>query len=418
MSRLSPQWKSQPATAPNWEYSVIAKGFARPRSILFDSEGALIVIDTLVGIIHLQLDDSDAGGRCIRVSNRTTLIKRRDLTHGLAISEDGRTIYASSVESVFAFSYDPKKVTLDKSSEKILVSNMSSEGQISRNLLVSKKHPDMLLVSRGNVREGDPRADDLSYGQSQIRAFNISSFRNSSGYQKPYSYANDGIRLGWGLRNAVGVAEHPETGGIFSVDNSYENLYRDGKDIHMDNPAEELNFHGYLNGSTENRGGNYGYPFCYALWSTDKFPGLGDLKTGDHFSPDRKPGRSRRTNEECRRDYVAPVLAFQAHNTPLDLIFNQNGTRAYITFHGSWDRSKAIGYNVAYIDFKNGQPVFNASQSINATKPIIFNKNNGKCPDRCFRPVSLAWDSKNRLFFSSDKSREIFVLYYNGTTQV
>ncbi|KAM0087254.1 hypothetical protein ACKRZS_000797 [Fusarium odoratissimum] len=390
---------SEPATAPNWEYSVIANKLTRPRGILFDSEGALIVLDSGNGIIHMKLDDNDAGGRCLRVSSRTTLLEKSDLNHGLAISKDGRTIYASSSGSVFAWSYDPKKVTLDQSSEQTLVNNMTSEGYTSRTLLISQKYPDMLLVSRGSDKYLDP----------EPKTFPLAALK--------FVYVDDGVRLGWGLHNSVGIAEHPDTGGIFSVENSYDSLNRDGKDIHDDNPGEEMNFHGYLNGSTESRGGNYGYPFCFALWSADKFPKLGDLKIGQQFAADRKSGQSRRTDRECRRDYVAPVLVFQANASPLDLKFDQNGTRAYISFHGSWDRREPVGYQVAYTDFKDGQPAAAASRSRNATKTIIFNKSLNKCPDDCFRPVGLALDSKNRLFFSSDKTGEIFVVNHNGTTR-
>jgi hypothetical protein len=33
-----------------------------------------------------------------------------------------------------------------------------------------------------------------------------------------------------------------------------------------------------------------------------------------------------------------------------------------------------------------------------------------ECPDNCFRPVGLAWDSKDRLFVTSDSTGEIFIL--------
>jgi glucose/arabinose dehydrogenase len=211
---------------------------------------------------------------------------------------------------------------------------MTSSGHRSRTLLLSQDYPDMLVVSRGSNKNDDAGTEVLASGRSQLRAFNISSFSNRSSNPKTYEYL-DGKLLGWGLRNSVGVAEHPDTGGIFSVENSYDKLKRDGKDIHNDNPGEEMNFHGYLNGSTASRDSNYGYPFCLALWSTDNFPKLGDLKIGEQFAGDRESDRSRRTDRECERDYIAPVLAFQAHTAPLDLKFNKNGTRAYVAFHGS-----------------------------------------------------------------------------------
>lgn len=217
---------------------------------------------------------------------------------------------------------------------------MTNSGHVSRTLLLSRKHPDMLLVSRGSEGNDDAAAADRDSGHSQLRAFNLSALpSNGSGEGKsPYGYLQ-GTLLGWGLRNSVGVAEHPATGGIWSVENSVDNLRRHGKDIHADNPGEELNFHGYLNGSGEDQGGNYGYPLCYTIWSTDGFPDLGDLDTGDQFPADQPDENDNvitiLSDGECNTEYVPPVLAFQAHTAPLDIKFNEDGTRAYVSFHGS-----------------------------------------------------------------------------------
>ncbi|KAG5751938.1 hypothetical protein H9Q69_001128 [Fusarium xylarioides] len=404
--------RSSPGTAAGWEYSVLHNKFVKPRTILFDTEGALLVMDAVRGIIRVQLDDSDpAGGRCVRVKNKKTLLKKDSLNHGLALSKDGRTIYASSPKSVFAYSYEPVNGTLHKDSEKMVIDNMANDGHTWRSLLISQKTPDMLIVSRGSGLEKDPQAEVLLSGHAQIRAFNMSALDLSLPDMKPYDFAKDGVRLGWGLRNAQGLAEHPVTGGIFSTENSYEVLNRDGQDISVDNPGEEMNFHGYLNDSTKSPGGNYGYPFCYSLWSVRKFPGVDALKIGEQFGADRISEHSRRTDEECQRDYVAPVQVFQAQSAPIGLEFNQNGTRAAIAFHGSWNRFKPVGYQVAINEFKDGQPAIAPIGSRNATLPIIFNKRIDRCNEDCFRPVSLAWDKKNRLFFSSDTTHEIFVLY-------
>lgn len=60
--------------------------------------------------------------------------------------------------------------------------------------------------------------------------------------------------------------------------------------------------------------------------------------------------------------------------------------------------------------FQNGQPVA-AADSKNAATTIMENNNNAQCPGQCFRPVGLSFDSKNRLFMSSDTSGEIYVIY-------
>lgn len=39
-----------------------------------------------------------------------------------------------------------------------------------------------------------------------------------------------------------------------------------------------------------------------------------------------------------------------------------------------------------------------------------------KCPENCFRPVGLAWDSSGRLWMSSDTTGEIYVLQKTSQT--
>ncbi|RSM14546.1 hypothetical protein CEP52_001325 [Fusarium oligoseptatum] len=397
-----------PVAADGWSYRLVASELSRPRGILFDTEGALIVVDTGVGLVHLELEDQ--GRTCLRVRKKTVLLENEDLNHGIAISKDGRTLYASTDDEVYSWSYDPSTVRLSESSERTLVTNMTNSGHTSRTLLISEKHPGVLVVSRGSQGNDDVEAEDRSTGHSQLRAFNVSALGEKS---KPYDYL-DGDLLGWGLRNSVGVAEHPETGGVYSVENSVDNLSRKGRDIHKDNPAEELNFHGFLNGSREDQGGNYGYPLCYTIWSTEDFPSLGDLETGDQFPADRRAGQSTPSDDECNTEYVPPVLAFQAHTAPLDIKFDGNGTSAYISFHGSWNRDEPVGYEISSVAFKDGRPT-SSSNSKNATTTIISNPDLSNCPDDCFRPVGLAWDSEGRLWFSSDSTGEIFVLAQDGS---
>ncbi|KAK7426010.1 hypothetical protein QQZ08_007458 [Neonectria magnoliae] len=399
-----------PVAADGWSYRLVANELDRPRGILFDTEGALLVVDSGVGIVHLSLQDD--GGTCLQVKEKKTLVKNEDLNHGIALSQDGRTLYASSTDEVFSWPYDAASARLETSSSRTLVANMSNAGHTTRTLLLSRKHPDLLLVSRGSEGNDDAAAADKKSGHSQLRAFNITAAADDG----PLAFGS-GRLLGWGLRNSVGVAEHPATGGVWSVENSVDNLRRRGEDIHEDNPGEELNFHGYLNRSGEDQGGNYGYPLCYTIWSTDNFPDLGDLDTGDQFPADRADDDDLVTilsDDQCNTEYVPPVLAFQAHTAPLDIKFNEDGTRAYISFHGSWNRDDPVGYVISSVTFKDGRPV-ESSTSMDAATPILRNADLSNCPDECFRPVGLAWDSKDRLWFSSDSTGEIFVLSRDGS---
>ena len=248
------------------------------------------------------------------------------LNHGLAISADSSTVYASSADKVFSWPYDARSATLGPSN-RTLVANMSAPDNSTRTLLLSQKQPGTLLVSRGSELDTDLTARSLASGHAQLRAFDVA---NASA---PTYDFTDGKVLGWGLRNSVGVGENPRDGGVWSVENSVDVLYRDGQDIHQNNPAEELNFHGFLNGSSAHQGGNYGYPLCYTIWSTKGFPDLGSLTVGDQFPGTEAPKSL--TDQSCNSEYVDPRLAFQAHAAPLDIKFASDGSVAYVTFHGS-----------------------------------------------------------------------------------
>jgi sugar lactone lactonase YvrE len=69
------------------------------------------------------------------------------------------------------------------------------------------------------------------------------------------------------------------------------------------------------------------------------------------------------------------------------------------------------GYLLFSIDFSasTGMPVA-PSDSTTAIIPIMSNVDNTKCPNGCFRPVGLAFDSKGSLFMTSDSTGEVYVI--------
>ena len=61
------------------------------------------------------------------------------------------------------------------------------------------------------------------------------------------------------------------------------------------------------------------------------------------------------------------------------------------------------------LKFANGEPVDQAGSNTSTTT-ILGNADNSVCPDNCFRPTGLTFDSKGRLFMASDASGEIYVI--------
>ena len=60
-----------PVAADGWEYRLVAQNLTRPRGILFDSDGALLVVDRGAGIKRYEIEDN--GGTCVSVGEATTL---------------------------------------------------------------------------------------------------------------------------------------------------------------------------------------------------------------------------------------------------------------------------------------------------------------------------------------------------------
>lgn len=93
--------------------------------------------------------------------------------------------------------------------------------------------------------------------------------------------------------------------------------------------TEELNFHGQIDRSSPQFGTNYGYPECFAAWDPSIIPNNDGIEVGTQFA------FGTGNDTECL-ERTPPKLCFPAHTAPLGVTFNQNGTAAYIAFHGSW----------------------------------------------------------------------------------
>src|SRR5690606_10693140 len=97
-------------------------------------------------------------------------------------------------------------------------------------------------------------------------------------------------------------------------------------------------------------GSHYGWPFCWGEQRVDKM-----------LSAWPPEGQSR---QAFCADTEPMVLGHQAHSAPMDLVFYE-GDRfpaeysgdAFVTFHGSWNRSEPVGYEVLRLRFENGEPV-------------------------------------------------------------
>lgn len=129
-----------------------------------------------------------------------TLITQRNLNHGLVLSPDGKSLYASSATSVFVWDYDASTMSVSESS-RTLITGMDSRGHVTRTLVIPPKHPNLLIVSHGSNDNFDYDSGDIKVGRSCVKVFDISKTPIDA-----YNYVSQGYNLGYGLRNEVGLA--------------------------------------------------------------------------------------------------------------------------------------------------------------------------------------------------------------------
>ncbi|KAJ8082675.1 hypothetical protein PM082_008531 [Marasmius tenuissimus] len=387
-----------PVMADGYESRVVMNGLKAPRHLVFDPLGNLLIAEQdEVGIRYAKLTDN--GGLDVCVESSKVLIPDITLNHGIDISHDGTILYVSSKTDVYAYPYDAAEGTVG--TPKRLITIPDQADHVTRTLRLSRKIPELLLVSVGSNANIDPGTMDIASGRSQIRIFNLTTIGD-----EPVNYTSGEV-LGWGLRNSVGVDEDPVTGDIWSVENSSDNLNRTEVDVHNTNPAEELNYHGNLTFIGPERGANYGYPLCVTAWDTSVLSMIPNITVGTQFVVGTPSDNI--TDEMCQNERIAPRISFPSHTAPLDIKIHPNGSSAYISFHGSWNRQPGDGYRLSLVNFTDGEPT-HLSNSSSAEIRIMTNSNNTACPDSCFRPVGLAWDAQGRLFVTSDNTGELFVI--------
>ncbi len=180
-----------------------------------------------------------------------------------------------------------------------------------------------------------------------------------------------------GLRNAVGLAIHPQTGEIWASNN--------GRDLMGDDtPPETI----YIVGD----GLDYGWPRCHS----------GNIIDPDMGTPDSCNG------------VEAPVIEMQAHMAPLGIVFYTGETfpaeyqgDLFIAQHGSWNRSVPVGYKISRLRLDGSTPIGDVQDFATGWFDAEENVGNG-------RPVGLAVGPDGALYVSDDKADLIYRIAYVG----
>lgn len=137
-------------------------------------------------------------------------LNSRQLNHGLELTPDGKTLFVSSVASVFAYPYNAADGTVGTKATVITGMSISGSYHLTRTLRIPSTNPGLLLVQVGSNGNIDSPTTAASSGRSQVRVFNIASILAT-----PTAYTGGAV-LAYGLRNSVGWGVNPKTGGVVS----------------------------------------------------------------------------------------------------------------------------------------------------------------------------------------------------------
>jgi glucose/arabinose dehydrogenase len=89
---LTPAY-SAPVAAKGWKAQLIATNLTNPRSIKFDSNGGLLVLEARTGLRRLTFDDN--GGTCLSVRNSTLVIDDEEVSSDSIVPRRRRNINAN-----------------------------------------------------------------------------------------------------------------------------------------------------------------------------------------------------------------------------------------------------------------------------------------------------------------------------------
>lgn len=181
-----------------------------------------------------------------------------------------------------------------------------------------------------------------------------------------------------GVRNSVGFTWHPESKEMYFTDNGRDML---GDDIP---PCE-------LNRITES-GQHFGFPFCHG--GVVKDPEFGDQRP-------------------CS-DFVAPVQALGAHVAALGVKFSKGDMfpekykqYAFIAEHGSWNRSKKVGYKISLVQLQDGKAV--------SYETFLEGWLDEESQERFGRPVDLLFLEDGSMLISDDFGDAIYRVTYEDS---
>ena len=334
---------------PGFTVQMWAAGFDEPRFMLLAPGGEILLSDSGSGTVYVF-----AGGNG---ADRKALITGLSRPYGLAFWRN--YLYVAETNSVKRYPYDAKALTVGAGQE---VAKVPGGGNHWTRAIVFDRAGQKMYVSVGSSSNIAPDPEE----RAAINRYNP----DGTGHE---IYAA-------GTRNPSSIHWYPNSDTLWATV-----IERDG--LGDDLPPDYL--------THIQQGGFYGWPWAY-------------------FGPHAEP-RHNGQHPELVQKTITPDVALPAHNSPLDFTF-YTGTQfpadyrggAFITLHGTWNRSQRAGYKVVYVPFQNGRPSGAPKDFLTGWMIAPANK------EVWGRPVGVITLADGSLLVADDGGKKIWRVAYGG----
>ncbi len=375
-------WKgeSTPKVASGLKIEKIASGLLHPRQVYVLPNQDILVVEAngpgteavttpkqlIAGIVKNRSGKGGKGG------NRITLLRKKEGVSGewekhvflenlhspFGVQLVGDTLFVANTNNIMKFHYTTGETKISSPGTELADLPGTIDHHWTKALLAS---PDGKKLYVGVGSNSNITENGLAVEYRRATVLEVDA---ESGASRIFAS---------GLRNPTGLQWEPQTGKLWAIVNERDEI---GADLVPD----------YLTSVQEK--GFYGWPYSYF---------------GQHVDQRVMPQRP-----DLVEKAITPDYALSSHVAPLGLLFHSgNGLPekyrggAFISEHGSWDRSPLSGYQVAYVAFENGKPTGTA-------QPVVTGFTSDDEKDLYGAPVGLAEDAEGALLIADDVGNTIW----------
>jgi len=359
---------------PGFRIEPFAEGLSDPRLLKVAPNGDIFVAETGSGQVRvLRAADGAA-----RPSANEIFAGGLSEPFGIAFFPSGdnpQWVYVANTDSVVRFAYRAGDLKARAQPETV-VPSLPAGGHSTRNIVFTRDDLRMLISvgSGSNVGEGMGPAPGGLAAWSEKRPLGA-AWSYEQNRAALLSFDPDGKNpklFATGIRNCVGLAISPADGAPFCATNERDGL---GDDLVPD----------YVTRVKE--GAFYGWPWFYI---------------GANEDPRQAGART-----DLKDKVTIPDVLLQPHSAPLGLTFYEGSNfpgdyrgDAFVTSHGSWNRSQRTGYKVIRIRLREGVPTGEYEDFVTG---FVLNDR-----DVWGRPVGVAVAHDGALLFSEDGNGTIW----------